>query len=189
MKFKYIIILFCFIICEKVTNAAYEITIEKIETLLGDDDKIVTFDGLRVKKYNRTSYVLNGKYQLKMDMGDDIIMLVEGFNFQGGQYKKMGEKLIDQGLCKALYVDAFKSEYMKFHDASSVQVPYGTCPFPAMNNTLTNLMFSDNGLTPPYIPGGEKWRIDLKYFIDKEVVGGYHIYGLVRNQNSLLNGG
>ena len=135
------------------------------------------------------SFVLNGNYHLKRPMGDDIIMIVEAHNFQSGQYKKMGEKLMDQGLCKALYVDAFKSEYMKFYDASSVKIPFGTCPYPSVNNTLTNLMFSDPGLMPPYIPGGEKWRIDLKYFLNDEFLGGYRIFGLVRNERSLLQGG
>lgn len=124
-----------------------------------------------------------------MPLGDDIAMMVEGFNFQGGQYKKMGDKFMDQGICKSLYVDAFKSEYDKFYAASSVKIPYGTCPFPAVNNTVTNLMFSDSGLMPPYIPGGEKWRIDLKYFKNRELLGGYNIFGLVRNDQSLLQGG
>lgn len=33
----------------------YEFTLLKFENALGSDDKVVTFEGLRVKKFNRTT--------------------------------------------------------------------------------------------------------------------------------------
>ena len=38
-----------------------------------------------------------------METGDDIDLMFEAYNFQGGQYKKMGEKKLEQ-FCKSLYI-------------------------------------------------------------------------------------
>ena len=34
----------------------YEITVEGLETAFGEDDQIFSFETLRIKKFNRTSY-------------------------------------------------------------------------------------------------------------------------------------
>ena len=36
---------------------AHELILEKVENALGDDNNFLTFDGLRVKKFNRTRLV------------------------------------------------------------------------------------------------------------------------------------
>ena len=114
--------------------------------------------------------------------------MFEAYNFQGGQYKKMGEKKLEQ-LCKSLYVDAYRSIYEKFNDASSNKVPFGTCPYPIVNNTVKNFLVSKSELFPPYVPGGEKWRINVRFLKQNEILGGYNVYALLRNEQSLLKGG
>ena len=115
-------------------------------------------------------------------------MKVEGFNFQGGQYKKLGEKMFDK-FCKSVYDDYIKKTYEDFEAASSLKVPFGTCPLPAGINEVTNLMIEENGLLPPYVPGGEKWRVDVRFLREEVVLGGYNVYALIRNEQSLLKGG
>jgi len=39
----------------KLASCKYEIIVESIETALGDQDKFVSFETLRVKKFNRTT--------------------------------------------------------------------------------------------------------------------------------------
>ena len=134
------------------------------------------------------SFVVSGKYNLKMSLDDEIDIKVEAFNFQGGQYKKMVEKQLNQ-FCTTLYIDAFKEAHSVFYEASSLQVPFYTCPFPAGENEITNLMIDEKGMLPPYIPGGEKWRIDVRFLKNAEVLGGYNVYGLIRSDESLLKGG
>jgi hypothetical protein len=69
-------------------------------------------------------------------------------------------------------------------------VEWLTWPYPTGKNEIKNYYVTDYGnLLPPYIPGGEKWRIEVRYIKDGEVVGGYEVYGILRNQNSLMNGG
>lgn len=36
---------------------AHEVIVEKFENPFGDDNDFLTFEGLRVKKFNRTRYV------------------------------------------------------------------------------------------------------------------------------------
>lgn len=122
-------------------------------------------------------------------MGDnDLDILVEAYNFQGGQYKKLFDKKLEQ-FCTTIYMEAYKSYYDKFNSFSSVQVPFGTCPYPIVNNTLTNLLISNEGLLPPYLPGGEKWRMNVRYIKAEEVLGGYNLYVLVRSEQSVLTSG
>ena len=51
MNIKYSVFVFCFIICQ---FKAHEIILEKIESAFGEDNKFLSFDGLRIKKINRT---------------------------------------------------------------------------------------------------------------------------------------
>ena len=205
MKIKYTLLVFCFIISQ---FKAHEIILEKIENAFGEDNKFLSFDGLRVKKFNRTrlvykvnhnflnnidtlcvySYVVSGKYNLKTPLDDNIDIFVEAFNFQGGQYKKMADKKIPK-ICTTLYTEQFERSYALFYEASSVKTPFGTCPFPAGINEITDLMFIDNGMIPPYIPGSEKWRGDIRFIKKGEVLGGYNLYVMLRSKNSLMQGG
>lgn len=123
-----------------------------------------------------------------MPLDDDIDMTIEAFNFQGGQYKKMLDKRFDK-FCKSLYVEVIKGPYAKFYDSSTIKLPFGTCPYPEGKNEITNLIFDDEGMLPPYIPGGEKWRVDLRFVNKEEVFGGYNVYAMIRNEQSLLKGG
>ena len=120
--------------------------------------------------------------------GDDVDMDFKAYNFQSGQYKKLFEKRMDK-LCKSLFDEANRGPYQKFYEASSHKVPFGTCPYPKLNNTVTDLLINSNGAIPPYIPGGEKWRIDVRFIKNNEILGGYNLYALLRNEESLMNGG
>lgn len=131
--------------------------------------------------------MISGKYILKIPLGNDIDVFVEAFNFQGGQYKKMGEKKI-KDYCKTLYTDTYKKTFDDFNAASTVKVPFGTCPYPVMENVVTNFHISDDGQFP-YIPGGEKWKIHIRFVKDNEVLGGYNMYALLRNEQTLMKVG
>ena len=131
--------------------------------------------------------MVSGKYNLKVPLDDEIDMTIKAFNFQSGQYKKIFEKQLNQ-FCTTVYIDAFKEPHLSFYDASSFKVPFDTCPFPAGKNEVTNLMVDENGMFPPYIPGGEKWRVDVRFLREEIVLGGYNVYALLRNEQSLLKG-
>lgn len=110
----------------------YEIVVDKIEILEGDDGyNIFSFDTLKVKKFNRSAYVLTGDFTIKEDISDgDLTTLSEGFNFNAGQYKKIGDKRLEN-LCTILNQEKFKDTYLDVKSHSNIP-DWGTCPIPAV---------------------------------------------------------
>lgn len=131
--------------------------------------------------------MINGKYNLKVPLDDGIDITVEAFNFQGGQYKKMADKLLNK-FCESAYEERTKDGYSQFFEASTVKIPFGTCPYPAGKNELNNFMIDENGVLPAYVPGGEKWKVDVRFLKGGKILGGYNAYVLVRSEQSLLKG-
>lgn len=124
-----------------------------------------------------------------MELSDEITMHITALNFQGNQYKMMFEKGLGK-FCEALYVDSMKEAYEDVHTYFSTNVPWKTCPYPKGPNEIHDYATSDlSYLTPPYVPGGEKWQFQVRFLKDDQIFGGYNVYGLLRNEQSLLNGG
>ena len=108
---------------------------------------------------------------------------------QGGQYRKIfgtegGE------ICTNAYNETFREYYDKFQAAQTIQVPWKTCPYPDGPNEINNFYVEDyGGLLPAYVPGSEKWKVEVMFYENDTVkVGGYNIYMTLRNEKSLLNG-
>lgn len=53
-------------------------------------------------------------------------------------------------------------------------------------NEVHNFNVEDNGTLPPYIPGGEKWRADVRFIQDGVELGGYNLYAIIRSEKKLL---
>jgi hypothetical protein len=132
---------------------------------------------------------LNGKYVIKAPFSNNMTMKVFALNFQGNQYKKMFEK--DLGpFCDALYQEPYKAQYERFVSHTISKVPWKTCPYPAGPEEITNYMMDDVGdLLPPYIPGGEKWKAEARFYEKEIELGGYNLFAIIRNDESLLKGG
>jgi hypothetical protein len=153
-----------------------------------EDENMLLFKDLRIKKFNRTTYVLNGAYELRKPIHDEMTYLFEGFNLQGGQYKKMFEN-IQKKPCSFIFKPLHRKYIEDFRKASSTPIKLDVCPIAPMNNTLTNYVLKDYGLIPFHVPGNEKWRIDVRYVNENDkIVGGYDIYGILRTEKSLLEG-
>lgn len=131
------------------------------------------------------SFVLNGEYTLHLPLDDSLSLTVSFQNFQGGQYKQVFHRFIPN-YCKSLYVEKLKLYYEDFQASLTHPQPWKACPYPPGKNEVHNFVFNDKGHVPPYIPGGEKWRIDVRFIKEKKIMGGYNVYVLVRNEESLL---
>jgi Protein of unknown function (DUF1091) len=135
---------------------------------------------------NPFSYVLNGKYTIKIPLGDNINMQMAALNYNGGGYKMIAEKTFE-GFCRSLYNDTIREYYEEFQEYQEVNIPWKTCPYPTGTNVLTNYVFQDYGdYLPPYLPGSEKWKVEIRYVEKGEVLGGYNIYAIMRNMRSLM---
>lgn len=101
----------------------------------------------------------------------------------------MGEKTLGE-LCINLYNETYREQFEDFQTYQEHPVPWLSCPWPTGDNEIHNYMVKDYGsLLPPYIPGGEKWRIELRISKDNVTLGGYNGYGMLRSEQSLLNSG
>lgn len=137
------------------------------------------------------SYIIDGTYAILASVDDTYLMRLSAFNFQGGQYKLMFEKQMGN-LSEQLYNEANHEFWDNFQSHQKFPVAWKTWPYPAGPNEIKNFYLDDYGkLIPPYVPGREKWRIEVRYTIvgSDEIVGGYDAYGVLRNHNSLMNEG
>lgn len=132
---------------------------------------------------------MNGKFEFKIDMDDSVTIKIFCLNLQGNQYKQMFEKDIGR-YCEAMYKEHFESIFNHVQSHFKKVIPWKTCLYPKGKNEITNLYLEgQQEYLPPYIPGSEKWKIQLRAYKDDIELGGYNVYAIVRNENSLMNGG
>ena len=90
-------------------------------------------------------------------------------------------------LCDFLYQPTIEDWFKNLHNHMKVNVPFGTCPYPKGENEITNFLIKDDGLLPPYVPGNERWKVEVRFAREK-ILGGYDVIGLLRTQKSLMEG-
>ena len=101
---------------------------DKLDAL--PEPNIFAFDSLRVKKLNRSTYVMNGELTVKKDLDDSLSFTIAGLNQAGGQFKKILDKKFPK-FCEAVWdkgmVDIYNDILL-----SSTFPPFGTCPWKAV---------------------------------------------------------
>lgn len=126
------------------------------------------------------SYSVNGKYTIKTAIDDSHVCTTTLFNFLGGQYKKFFEKS-SKNLCQTMYNETNRPRFENFQSHQKFPVEWKTCPYPTGPNEIYDFTFEDFASSiPPFIPGG-KWKLEIRFFKDGAVLGGYNFYLLLRN--------
>lgn len=74
------------------------------------DPNIMKYEDFRVKKINRSTYVMNGNFEHLIDMDDSISFEFLASNFQGGQYKHMFSRQFPK-FCEAFWDEPTKPLY------------------------------------------------------------------------------
>lgn len=85
-----------------------EITFEKLVAL--PEPNIFLFETLRVKKFNRSTYVIDGAITIKEDLDDSMDFVAGAYNLVSGQYKKIIDKKFEH-FCKSIWDPALKDYY------------------------------------------------------------------------------
>lgn len=117
-----------------------------------------------------------------------MAVYVAGLNLQGNQYKLMIEKNFDH-FCDILYLEAHRSFINRYQNHMKFPVPWRTCPYPEGDNEVTNFLVEDTGnVLPPYVPGNEKWKVEMRFSRQGKVLGGYNLYAILRSMDTILNG-
>lgn len=107
---------------------------------------------IRIRKYNRSTYVMNSVYELKRPFHDGLVVKFEAFNLAGGQYKKIGE-IFEKRPCSRMFEDQYRNIFDDYQNCSSNPVEWKVCPIAPIKNKVTNFLIQDYGLLPPYVPG------------------------------------
>ena len=129
---------------------------------------------------------MDGKYTVLTPIDNTVDFTASALNFQGGQYKKIGDKSIEK-LCESIYDDEYRKDFDAIQAHQKYPVPWKTCPYPAGPNEIFDYFIEDFGsVLPPYIPGSEKWKFEIRLFRENEVLGGYNIFVIIRSEKSLL---
>ena len=155
----------------------YDLEIQKV-VLLNQSDYI-SFQNLRVKRYNKTVHAVNGGINFNIDFGEgwDVVMHCWRSKLGNNQWELTALKAPRQNVCdfvKTVYKDQIQTE---FHDSSDLPVFMdgdSTCPFPKGNYTLTNYM-ADVRNFPTSLQDGT-YRIEIFFFNEDIVKTGFIIY-------------
>lgn len=97
----------------------------------------------------------------------------------------MGEKTL-KNFCSSLYDVKLKEHYEDYQTHMSKPVAWNTCPYPAGSNEVTNYAISDQSILPAYLPGNEKWKVEMRFLRKDVILGGYNIYAILRDEKSIL---
>lgn len=129
---------------------------------------------------------MNGNFTIKQALGNDCDGIAYFKNLQGGQYKLMWDYSFKDG-CASFYQPAYKSTFEDYQSHTTHPVAYNTCPYPAGTNEVKNYFVRDvQNLLPPYVPGNERWKVEVRVLRKGEVLGGWNFYGMLRNEKSLM---
>ncbi|CRL03059.1 CLUMA_CG016218, isoform A [Clunio marinus] len=160
----------------KYKSAYYDITFDRIETVPGEDGLIVFDAGtVRVKKFNRTAYVINGNGSLHKPLGYDVNVNMTGFYFEAGEYKIYSSKTTS--FCEFKILPGHKEVLEDFEAHTTNPVPWDACPYPAMDKQIINYALKKEhfNFIPPGLPG-EQWRFNFRFSQNGTDFGGFNIY-------------
>ncbi|CRL03057.1 CLUMA_CG016768, isoform A [Clunio marinus] len=157
-------------------SAYYDVIFERIETVPGDDGQsVLDARTVRVKKFNRTTYVINGGWIARRPLGKSTSTNMSGFYFDGGEYKIFFSKVF--GFCDFKILPGHKEIFEDFEAHTTIPVPPEACPYPAMDKEVVNYALKKEhyNFIPPGLPG-EQWRININFGEDGVDWGGINIY-------------
>ncbi|XP_053666152.1 uncharacterized protein LOC128715296 [Anopheles marshallii] len=135
-------------------------------------DQISGFDvmghTLRVRKYNRTTIVLNGTTTLKTILNNSYVLSTDMFHSPLGnqQFNHYPMKLPSQRVCD--FLNTLHDEYSK-HLTDIYNLPaHGTCPIYPQEVYTINKVFPADAV-PAFVPTG-LWKAFIIFSLEEEEV-------------------
>ncbi|KXJ77187.1 hypothetical protein RP20_CCG008158 [Aedes albopictus] len=131
------------------------------------------FSKIRVRKFNRTTPVINGSYDLTVDLDDsyEIGITCSRSELGNNQYNLFPMKLTTMPVCD--FINAYGPDYQWIWENKSNFIyvgPEGVCPWPKGTYWVKDLAL-DASLLPPVIPNGYyRCYLDVNLAATKELV-------------------
>ncbi|EAT41910.1 AAEL006503-PA [Aedes aegypti] len=149
-----------------VNTALYDITLDSFEPYSGTDPSFIDYGTLRVSKKSRNVFVIDGKFELFQNGGDET-RIVYQITF-GDQRQPMFSG--DVGYCESIDNDGVI--LTKLREVSNIP-PKGTCPFPKGEYHIDKYQLDESQI-PPMIPHG-KYTLMVQMLDNNEIKGGYKL--------------
>ena len=91
-------------------------------------------------------------------------------------------------LCDCTYEKSSEKSVKSALAKSNSTTPYGTCPIPPqVVNVMDYAPVDEGNFLPEYIPGNERWRVDVWLSKDDVKVTGMRIYAIIRDNQKLFD--
>uniref|UniRef100_A0A182PLC8 MD-2-related lipid-recognition domain-containing protein n=1 Tax=Anopheles epiroticus TaxID=199890 RepID=A0A182PLC8_9DIPT len=145
-----------------------KIDFERTEQLSGFD---VYSSTLRVRKYNRTTIVLNGTFTSKIALDNNYKIVTQLFHSPLGnqQFNHYPMKLPDQPVCD--FIDMLHDDYGEYLTNVYNMPKRGVCPIKPQSAYTKNKIFPTNAV-PPYLPTG-LWKIHIYTMLNETEASKY----------------
>ncbi|XP_039452830.1 uncharacterized protein LOC120431776 [Culex pipiens pallens] len=145
--------------------------LERFEQIGGEG--LADTSRLRVRKYNRTEYVLNGTFTLfrDVDASYEATVRVAYSTLGNNQFNEYPMKVPRKRFCDMLVDEYVDYQFIWANRTSLPYVARGTrefCPFPKGEYWVRELT-PDAGFIPPVVPSG-LWRMTVEFWQDDELV-------------------
>ncbi|XP_039431659.1 uncharacterized protein LOC120414516 isoform X2 [Culex pipiens pallens] len=135
---------------------------------------------LRVRKYNRTVFALDGTINLLVDLDSsyEVTVKVAYSSLGNNQFNEYPMKMARKKICQVMVEEYAEFQHIWANYSNLPQLPKGTtrfCPFPKGTYWVKDLQ-PDAGWIPPVVPAG-LWRMTLEFWgPDGELIGEYRGY-------------
>lgn len=139
---------------------------------------IFNADGLKTKRFNRTTYVVDGSIELNVDGGyDDWDGQCIVYRKMGNEYKLLPYKLGPTNICGLLKDE--KMFYPEIVAHGENFPPVGTCDFKTGTLILKDYL-PDLSKVPPVFESGD-YQLECNVIKGKEIIQGLKFFGQVYN--------
>ncbi|XP_062554887.1 uncharacterized protein LOC134219980 isoform X4 [Armigeres subalbatus] len=149
-----------------VESALYDITLDSFEPYSGTDPNFIDYGTLRVSKKSRNLFVIDGKYELFQNGGDEVRIVYQ--IVYGSQSQPMFSGNI--GFCESINGDGVV--LTKLRQVSNLP-PKGTCPYPKGKYYVDKYQLDESQI-PPMLPPGQ-YTLTVQMVLSGQIKGGYKL--------------
>ncbi|XP_055526979.1 uncharacterized protein LOC129719613 [Wyeomyia smithii] len=143
------------------------------------------FSKIRIRKYNRTTPVINGSYDLAYDLDDnyEIGITCSRSSLGNNQYNAIPMKLSPMPVCNFIKTYAYDYQYIYLNKSNFPQVPpEGLCPYPKGTYWVKDLAL-DSSAFPPVLPEGYyRCYLDVYYIANRTLLHHQAYYSRIRKE-------
>ncbi|KAG5684484.1 hypothetical protein PVAND_013716 [Polypedilum vanderplanki] len=178
-----LLFLWCSFFLTEDVNGMFEAILTHGESIHANNEKWDN-DGVKIKRFNRTAYVITGSFQINIDYANECDLLCVLYKKSGNEYKLLPYKFGPKNLCS--FVVEEELFYPAFLETTKNFPPLGTCDFKKGKYEFENYM-PDLSKVPPVFESGD-YMVECQALKNKELINGYKIYGQVFNYADAKSG-